>query len=246
VPLEFLKKLLRPQAPLPAAVPESEPEKVNAEDYVLRLSYAGKGGEGVRMEAGSVSIDDLSTMLTEVTQAEIEIVPPRPEEFGEAVPAVTRPVEASAWIAAHRSLSPVTRHAMFVLETLGAVDPTIDTLVCALLDGTTDTSGTPDYAAMVGGIASHWDEATGDLVVRPVVGWGGAGVRGDSDRVAARLIAVITKTIKLNSHALDIPVPSQPVVPAGRTGLVCGHCGFASAHKRAFYCPKCGMRLLRG
>ena len=33
---------------------------------------------------------------------------------------------------------------------------------------------------------------------------------------------------------------------AGRGGLVCAHCGFASAHDRAFYCPKCGMRLLRG
>ena len=28
--------------------------------------------------------------------------------------------------------------------------------------------------------------------------------------------------------------------------VVCPHCGFASAHERAFYCPKCGMRLLRG
>ena len=32
----------------------------------------------------------------------------------------------------------------------------------------------------------------------------------------------------------------------GRGGLVCAHCGFASGHERAFYCPKCGMRLLRG
>jgi uncharacterized paraquat-inducible protein A len=38
----------------------------------------------------------------------------------------------------------------------------------------------------------------------------------------------------------------RPVPAAGRGGLVCAHCGFASAHERAFYCPKCGMRLLRG
>jgi hypothetical protein len=41
--------------------------------------------------------------------------------------------------------------------------------------------------------------------------------------------------------AVDRPVPA-----AGRGGLVCAHCGFASGHERAFYCPKCGMRLLRG
>jgi hypothetical protein len=38
----------------------------------------------------------------------------------------------------------------------------------------------------------------------------------------------------------------RPVPAAGRGGLVCAHCGFSSAHERAFYCPKCGMRLLRG
>ncbi|CAN5735576.1 hypothetical protein BH20CHL5_BH20CHL5_06530 [soil metagenome] len=26
----------------------------------------------------------------------------------------------------------------------------------------------------------------------------------------------------------------------------CAHCGFASAHERAFYCPRCGMRMVRG
>ncbi len=246
MPIEFLKQLRRPrpQAVVPPPVPE--PEEVNAQSYLVRLAYAGKGGEGIRLEAGAVTVSELSTMLSEVAQSEIEIVPPRSDEFGEAVPSMTRPAEASAWIAAHQSLNPVTRHAMFVLETLGAVDPAVDTLVCALLDGTTDTAGSPDYAAMVGGIASHWDEATGDMIVRPVIGWGGAGVRGDSDRVATRLVSQMSKTIRMNSHALDIPVPSVPVVAAGRTGLVCGHCGFASAHKRAFYCPKCGMRLLRG
>jgi hypothetical protein len=244
--LDFLNKLLqRRPAPVPP-IPEPRPEDVTAQDYLVRLAYAGKTGEGIRLEAGRVQLDELAKLLADVTQAEIEIVPPRSEEFSEAVPAVTRPVEALAWIAAHQSLSPVTRHAMFVLETLGAVDPSVDTLVCTLLDGATDTAGNPDYAAMVGGIASHWDEATGDMVVRPVVGWGGAGVRGDSDRAATRLIAEINKAVRMNAYALEMPAPSMPVVAAGRSGLVCGHCGFSSAHRRAFYCPKCGMRLLRG
>lgn len=242
--LEYIRKLFAKKAAPPP--PEPAPENLKAEDFLVRLSYSGKGGQGIRLAAGKVTPTDLFALLGEITSSDIEIVPPRADEYGEAVPAVTHPTEALAWITAHQALSPITRHAMFVLETLGAVDPTVDTLICALLDGVTDTGGNPDYGAMVGGIASHWDEATGDMVVRPVVGWGGAGVRGDADRAASRLISGIGKAIQANQHALEMPVSSMPVVATGRAGLVCGHCGFASAHKRAFYCPKCGMRLLRG
>ena len=34
--------------------------------------------------------------------------------------------------------------------------------------------------------------------------------------------------------------------PDSGTGLVCPHCQFAQVGKSAFFCPKCGMRLLRG
>ena len=88
------------------------------------------------------------------------------------------------WLNAHHELSPITRHALVVLESIDAVDLAFDTFVCALLDGETDTSGYPEYNAIVGGVASHWDEATGDMIVRGVVGWGGRGVRGDTDRIA--------------------------------------------------------------
>jgi transposase len=27
--------------------------------------------------------------------------------------------------------------------------------------------------------------------------------------------------------------------------VVCAHCGFTSGHERAYYCPKCGMRMSR-
>ena len=45
---------------------------------------------------------------------------------------------------------------------------------------------------------------------------------------------------------MGLTAVERPVPAAGRGGLVCAHCGFASGHERAFYCPKCGMRLLRG
>jgi len=84
------------------------------------------------------------------------------------------------WLNAHHVHAPVTRHALVVLETIDAIDLAFDTFVCSLLEGETDTTGYPQYNAIVGGVASHWDEATGDMIVRAVVGWGGRGVRGDS------------------------------------------------------------------
>jgi len=96
--------------------------------------------------------------------------------------------------------------------------------------------------------AERWrrHEATGDMIVRSVVGWGGKGVRGDTDRIAAKLLAGLLTNVLANQHALGLTAVDRPVPAAGRGGLVCAHCGFASAHERAFYCPKCGMRLLRG
>ena len=111
------------------------------------------------------------------------MVEPLELEFAQAVPEIARPSEAMQWLNAHHHLSPITRHALVVLESIDAVDLAFDTFACALLDGEMDTSGYPEYNAVVGGVASHWDEATGDMIVRGVVGWGGKGVRGDTDRI---------------------------------------------------------------
>jgi rubrerythrin len=46
--------------------------------------------------------------------------------------------------------------------------------------------------------------------------------------------------------AVGLTDVERPMPVAGSGGLVCAHCGFASAHERAFYCPKCGMRMVRG
>ena len=92
------------------------------------------------------------------------------------------------WLNAHHVHSPITRHALVVLESIDAVDLAFDTFVCALLDGEVDTSGYPEYNAVVGGVAAHWDEATGDMICRAVVGWGGKGVRGDTDRIGGQLL----------------------------------------------------------
>ena len=243
MPLDFLKRG-RKDAPVSRRAPE--PEDIEAQDYALRLNFAAKSSDGVRMAARPGAIDDLPSMLTEIVTGHIEMVEPVPVEFGTAAPIIERPDEAMAWLNAHHDLSPVARHGLVVLERLDALDLAFDTFVCALLDGEVDTSGYPTYSAIVGGVASHWDEATGEMIVRAVLGWGGKGVRGDTDRVAGRLLARIFSNLVANRHALGLAPNDRPVPAAGRGGLVCAHCGFASAHERAFYCPKCGMRLLRG
>ncbi len=249
MPLEFLKRKgdadKAPATATPVA-PVGMPEEVVAQEYQLKLYYAGKSTEGVRMRAGPQAMAELPRMLDGLTRNEVEVVDPLPLEYAQAIPVIARPSEAMQWLNAHHELSPVTRHALVVLESIDAVDLAFDTFVCSLLDGETDTSGYPDYSAIVGGLASHWDEATGDMIVRGVVGWGGKGVRGDTDRTASRILGGILSNILASQYAMGLTSVDRPVPAAGRGGLVCAHCGFASGHERAFYCPKCGMRLLRG
>jgi hypothetical protein len=251
VPLDFLKRRGNQDAaesasdPAPAKSPLM-PEEVVAQDHLLKLYYAGKSSDGVRLKAGPAAIAELPTMLIGLARAEIEVVEPLPIEFSQATPTIVSPSEAMQWLNAHHVHSPITRHALVVLESIDAVDLAFDTFVCSLLDGEVDTSGYPEYNAIVGGVAAHWDEATGDMICRAVVGWGGKGVRGDTDRIGAKLLGGILSNILASQYALGLTSIERPVPAAGRGGLVCAHCGFASAHERAFYCPKCGMRLLRG
>jgi hypothetical protein len=250
VPLDFLKRKGNSDAAAAseasANAPGLIPEEIVAQDHLLKLYYAGKSSEGVRMKAGPAATAELPTMLVGLARAEIEVVEPLPIEFSQATPTIVSPSEAMQWLNAHHVHSPITRHALVVLESIDAVDLAFDTFVCSLLDGEVDTSGYPEYNAIVGGVAAHWDEATGDMICRAVVGWGGKGVRGDTDRIGAKILAGVLQNILASQYALGMTSIERPVPAAGRGGLVCAHCGFASAHERAFYCPKCGMRLLRG
>ncbi len=228
MPLEFLKRKNTGETPATSAVapPTASvalPEEVVAQEYQLKLYYAGKSSEGVRMRAGPNAMAELPSMLHGLAKSEIEVVDPLPIEFSQATPVISRPSEAMQWLNAHHVHSPVTRHALVVLESIDAIDLAFDT-----------------------GVASHWDESNGDMVVRAVVGWGGKGVRGDTDRIGARLVSGLLTNLLANQYSLGLTAIDRPVPAAGRGGLVCAHCGFASAHDRAFYCPKCGMRLLRG
>ena len=244
MPLEFLKRRRKPEQA--ATPPPALPEEIEPEEFEVRLYYRAKSTEGVRMQNGQAALHEMPSMLAGVARTDIDLLYPLPVELSEAAPVIVQPSEAMQWITAHQADSPIARHALLVLETVGAVDLAFDTLAVALLHGETDTAGNPEYNAVVGGVASHWDEATGDMLVRAVVGWGGKGVRGDTDRTAQKILSNLLANVLASQYATGM-VPSEKPVPAGGVGgLVCASCGFASAHERAFYCPKCGMRLLRG
>ena len=233
-------------APPPATRPII-PEEVNAEDHQVRLSYSAKSSEGIRLAAGPEAKAELAGMIGSLAKTPVEVVDPREMDTGQASPSIIRTAEAEAWLRAHGSNTPITRHALYVLEMLDAIDPAYETFACTLLDGSTDPAGYPDFSAIVGGVAAHWDESTGDLIVRAIVAWGGRGARGDTDREATRILATMFRNILESGRAMGLVDAGRPSAAGGGLALVsCPHCGFASAGQRALYCPKCGMRMVRG
>lgn len=250
MPLEFLKRGDRNQPGAPAqqpAVPVGLPEEVAAQEFHLKISYSGRCTEGVRLKSGPEALASLPGMLRGLARSEPEIVEPLPGEYVRAAPYIWKVAEATQWLNAHHELGPVTRHALVVLETLDALDLQFDTFACALLDGEVDVQGYPRYDAIVGGVASHWDEVTGDMIVRGVIGWGGRGSRGDTDRLVTTLLAGLLENILGSQHArgLDAAVRAG-TVPAAVSGLICTQCGFVAEDDVAYFCPKCGTRLRRG
>jgi hypothetical protein len=220
------------------------PEEAVAEDHQLRLTYAAKTSNGVRLQGGPNVLGALPHMLDGLALTDIEVVPPRETTLTIASPSIVRADEAAEWLRAHGAASPITRHALYVLELLDAIDLTYDTFAGALMDGEVDTSGYPEYSAIVGGVAAHWDESTGDLIVRGVVGWGGRGARGDTDRTANRLLGRLLGNILESSGALGLTAVDRPGAAPGGPTVTCQHCGYANVHPRAVFCPKCGMRMI--
>jgi hypothetical protein len=246
VPLEFLRRrgggaqVAKADSPAPPA-PAPVPEEAVAEEHQLRLTFGAKTSNGVRMQGGPHILAALPDMLGNLAKSRVEVVEPRATTLAFASPSIVRTDEATEWLRAHGAASPITRHALYVLESLDAIDPAYDTFACALLSGDVDPKGYPEYAAIVGGVVAHWDESTGDLIVRAVVGWGGKGARGDTDRTAGRILGGLLGNILESSNSLGLTALDRPQ-PAG-AGVTCQHCGYPLVGERAVYCPKCGMRM---
>ena len=229
-----------------AQEPQPLPAEVSSHEFTLKLSYSAKSSEGVRLKAGPGLVPRLHSMLAGYLKGESELVEPLPVALGSASPFIARLPGSMQWLQYNHKRSAVTRHTLVVLESVDAIDLVYETLVCGLLSGETDTAGYPDYNAIVGGVVSHFDEVTGDLIVRAVVGWGGKGVRGDTDRNAAGVLAGLFNNVAGDTHAIGTVPGDRPMTSPGGGGMACPHCGFDSGLERAFYCPKCGMRMLRG
>jgi hypothetical protein len=229
--------------------PHSEPEpaptpafaEVGGRQYSLALAYLARSGDAIRLAPGPDVQQSLPRIVEPLTLDGIEVVAPLPLELASAAPAVERLADLEQWILARRQASPVTRHALFVLESTEAIDMTIDTLICGLLHGETDTTGYPTYDAISGGLASHFDDLTGELIVRAVVGWGGKGQRGDTERIGQKLLSNLQQQVLVSG--IRVSSADTPERGEAGMGMVCGHCGFDARGTGAFYCPKCGMKL---
>lgn len=242
--MSFLRRKKSESAVPPPPVPVQE--EVVGQEYVLRLAFLARSSDGLRLPADPRVAATIPGIVEPISQTPVETIEPLPLDYADASPAVERLTELQQWVLARRDASPIGRHGLYVLELTDALDMTVDTFHCGLLHGETDTSGYPEYNAIVGGLASHWDELSGELIVRAVVGWGGRGQRGDTERIGQKLLSSLYQQVVASGLSLGEAESARLPSIGARSGLVCAHCGFEAGSASAFYCPKCGMRMTRG
>jgi hypothetical protein len=241
MPLPFLR---RRRKSAPAAPPRAQitPDSFVVHEHRLRLQFQAKSGDGVRL-IGKPSVEELPGLLAGIARSKVELVVPLSPDAQSAAPDITRPADALLWINTHHQHDPITRHALYIFESVDAIDTAYETAALGLLHGDLDADGKPRYDAVVGGLVSFWDENSGELVVRPAVGWGGDGTRSDTDRVAQRLLARLMTNILDSQGAQGLHAVERPVGGGGTAS--CMNCGFNTLSPQARYCPKCGVRRLR-
>lgn len=242
MPLPFVKRRQKPAEPAPPPRPHITADSFTVHDHALRLNFHAKSGDGVRL-IGKPSVEELPGLLAGIARSPTELVQALSPDAQSATPDITRPADALLWINTHYQHDPITRHALYVLESVEAIDPAYETAAVALLHGELNADGAPRFDAIIGGVISFWDEGTGELVVRPVVGWGGEGTRGDTDRAASRLLARLMTNILDSQGAQGLHAVERPVGSGGTAQ--CMNCGFATLSPQARYCPKCGVRRVR-
>jgi hypothetical protein len=243
VPLPFLKRRRKQPAPVGPRRPSVAPDDVESQELTLRLQFRARSSHGVRLPADPQGPLMLPTLLEGIALSDVELIEPLPAEFTDAAPHITHPHDANLWLEAHGHRSPIARHALYVLESVDAIDLAYETFAVSLLHGTLDAAGFPRFDAIVGGLTSYWDETTGELIVRAAAAWGGEGVRGDTERIGQRLLARMMANLLASQGATELGPSEKPVAVAGARRSACPHCGFTSVDARSIYCPKCGMRM---
>ena len=242
--MSFLRR--KKQEPAPPPPPTPMQEEVKAQEYSLRISFVARSSDGLRLPADPNVAAAIPGIVEPLSSTSVESIGPLPLEYSDASPALERFNEVQQWVLARREVSPIGRHGLYVLEMTDALDMTVDSFACGLLHGDVDTSGYPEYNAIVGGLASHWDELSGELIVRAVIGWGGKGLRGDTERIGQKLLSSLYQQVVASGYSLGEAEQARLPAINRRSGLTCAHCGYEAANASAFYCPKCGMRMSRG
>jgi hypothetical protein len=245
VQIPFLGSRKRKKAPAGPPRVYLPPDQLDFQESSLRLQYWSMSSHGVRMPVA----EDVRTLLPRLLEgfvAKVELIEPLDVEFQDAAPQILRPATALQWINAHHGRSEVARHALFVLESLDAIDLAYETFAVAVLQGDIDVDGFPRFDAIVGGPISYWDEGSGELIVRMALCWGGDGVRGDTQRAAQRLLARLMANLLASQGATELGRVERPVAVAAAGQRPCPHCGFRQIDRRSHFCPKCGMRMSGG
>jgi hypothetical protein len=243
VPLPFLKRKPKQEAPAGPRRPSVAPDDVESQEQTLRLQFRTRTSHGVRLPADPQGPLLLPALLDGLALAEVELIEPLGPEFQNAAPSITHSDEARLWLDAHGHRSPIARHALYVLESVDAIDLAYETFAVTLLHGSVDASGFPRFDAVVGGLTSYWDEGTGELIVRAALAWGGEGVRGDTERIGQRLLARMMSNLLASQGATELGPSERPIAHIAGRRAACPHCGFSSIDSRSIFCPKCGMRM---
>jgi hypothetical protein len=246
MPLPFLGGRRKRAAAVPPQRVRIPPDQLDVNTLSIKYHYNAMSSHGVRTPGTHDVPQRLPALLDGFATTPVELVEPLPVDFEDAAPSIVRPEAALQWINAHHGRSPLARQALLVFESLDVVDLAYETFAMALLHGELDGEGFPRFDAIFGGPVSYWDEATGELVVRMLLGWGGEGVRSDSQRTAQRLLARLMGNLLATHGATELGTVEKPVAIAGAGHQPCPHCGFPAIDRRSQYCPKCGMRLARG
>lgn len=242
MPLPFLKGRRKEPEAMPSARVPLPTDRLELVEQALRLQYHAISSHGVLIPASEGVPVLLANLFYELNITPVELIEPLPIEFQDAEPSVIRPELALQWINAHHSRTPIARHALLILQSLDAIDLAYETFAVAMLHGVADADGVPRFDAIVGGPVSYWDENSGQLIVRMLVGYGGEGVRGDTQRIAQRLLGKMLGNLLASQGATELGRVERPVAVGGGHVKPCGHCGFSAMDRRAHYCPKCGMR----
>ena len=145
--MSFLKRKKSEAPPPPPPTPVVE--EITGQQYALKLAYLARSSDGLRLTNDPSVLRTLPQIVEPLSDTPIEIIEPLPLEYSDATPAIERFNEMQQWVLARRDVGPIARHALYVLEMTDALDMTVDTFFVGLLHGETDTSGYPDYNAVV-------------------------------------------------------------------------------------------------